>query len=129
MERWLVALFILIAVAIGMAGQAWVSWLEHKRRTQAMEIIKAAIEAGREPPAAMFEQLEKADPLGASMWFSKKPWAEAVLFAAMGAGFWVAYANAEADKQSAFLMVATIMSVVALGCVALAVFRGRDDQR
>lgn len=126
MERWLVAMFILVAVAIGMGAQAWVSWLEHKRRTQAMEIIKAAIEAGREPPALIYEQLQKAEPLESSMWFPKKPWGEALLFAAVGAGFWVAYLGGERELR--YLIVATIMSVVALGCLALALLRGRDDK-
>lgn len=122
-DRWLVALFIFAAVTVGMIAQGWVSLLEHHRRRQAMDIIKAAIEAGKEPPQVIYDQLSKADA-------PKQPWTEVVLFGALSAGFWIAYANAEADSRTAFLIVASTMTVTALGALALALLRGgKDNER
>jgi hypothetical protein len=122
LEHWMVALFIFAAVTVGMIGAGWSQWLEHKRRSQAMDVIKAALEAGKEPPAMVYEQIAKPSQ-------SKPPWSEVVVFSALGFGFWIAYANAEANAKTAFLVVAATMTVTALGCLALAILRpdrGRD---
>ncbi|WP_395647593.1 hypothetical protein [Terricaulis sp.] len=119
-----VAAFILAAVTIAMIAQGFVSLLEHNRRKLAMEVIKAAIEAGKEPPQQLYDQLSKADQ-------AKAPWSEVVLFSALGFGFWIAYANAEADQRTAFLVVASVMTVSALGCLGIALMRpgrGNDDK-
>jgi len=125
LEDWGVALFIFGAVTVGMIGAGWSQFLEHLRRKQAMEVIKAAIEAGREPPAMLYEQLEKAGQ-------SKPPWGEVITFSALGFGFWIAYANAAPDDKTPFLVIASTMTVTALGCLALAIMRPdrggkRDD--
>ncbi len=124
MEQGIVAALIVLAVCVGMAGQAWASWLEHKRRSQAMDVIKAAIEAGREPPPQLYEHIERADLLG-----NKRPWTEIVLFGALGVGFWIAYANAAADQRTAFLVIAGTMTATSVGCLALALFRPGQDRR
>jgi hypothetical protein len=125
LERWMVAAFIFGAVTIGMLGAGWAQWLEHKRRSQAMDIIKAALDAGKEPPAIVYEQISKAGQ-------SKPPWGEVVVFSGLGFGFWVAYASAPADDKIPFLVIAATMTVTALGCLALAIMRpdrdgGKDD--
>lgn len=124
-EKWVVAAFIFGAVAVAMIGAAWAQWLEHKRRSQAMDVIKAAIEAGKEPPAIVYEQIKKEGQ-------SKAPWGEVVVFTGIGFGFWVAYANAAADAKVQYLVVAATMTVTALGCLALAIMRpdggGKDDE-
>ena len=123
MENWMVAAFIFGAISISMIAAGWTQWLEHKRRSQAMDIIKTALEAGKEPPAIIYEQIDKVGR-------SKPPWSEVVVFSALGFGFWIAYANAEADDKTAFLVVAATMTVTALGCLALAIMRpsgGKDD--
>lgn len=122
LEQWMVALFIFAAVTVGMIGAGWSQWLEHKRRSQAMDVIKAALEAGKEPPPIVYEQIAKAG-------VSKPPWSEVVVFGALGFGFWIAYANAQPDDKLPFLVVAATMSVTALACLALAIVRpdrGRD---
>jgi hypothetical protein len=125
LEKWMVAAFIFGAVTVGMLGAGWAQWLEHKRRSQAMDVIKAALEAGKEPPAIIYEQVDKAGK-------SKPPWSEVVIFSALGFGFWIAYANAEVDDKVPFLVVAATMTVTALGCLALAIMRpdrgGEDDE-
>jgi hypothetical protein len=112
-ENWMVALLIFGAVAVSMLGAGWSQWLEHRRRAQAMDIIKVALEAGKEPPPILYEQLTKTNK-------EKPPWSEFVVFTALGFGFWIAYANAEADRQTAFLVIASTMTVTALGCLGLA---------
>ena len=107
-----------------MIGAGWAQWLEHKRRSQAMDVIKAALEAGKEPPAIVYEQISKASQ-------SKPPWGEVVVFSALGFGFWIAFSQADGDSRTAFLVVASTMTVTALGCLALAIMRpgggGKDD--
>ncbi|MBC7769598.1 MAG: hypothetical protein H7124_12525 [Phycisphaerales bacterium] len=124
MENWMVALFILGAVAISMLAAGWSQWLEHRRRAQAMEIIKVAIEAGKEPPQILYEQLARTNQ-------SKPPWTEVVVFSALGFGFWIAYATGAPDRQVPFLVIASTMTVTALGCLALAIMRpgggSKDD--
>lgn len=125
MEEWMVALLIFGAVTVGMLGQGFVSYLEHQRRKQAMEVIKAAIEAGKEPPQILYDQIGKTNQ-------SKPPWGEVVVFTALGFGFWIAYANAAPEDKTPFLVVAATMTVTALGCLGLAIMRpdrggGKDD--
>jgi ABC-type transport system involved in cytochrome c biogenesis permease subunit len=126
----MVALLIFAAVAAGMGAQAWVSWLEHQRRNKALDVIKAAIEAGREAPPQVYEQLETAARGEAA-----KPWSEVVVFAALAVGFWLAFALApESDNRTAFFVIAVAMSVTSVGALAIALFRsrppsGRDDRR
>lgn len=120
--HWMVALFIFGAVAVTMIGAGWAQLLEHNRRKQAMEVIKAAMEAGREPPQIVYDQLKAANT-------QKPPWSEVVVFTALGFGFWIAFANADGDNRTAFLVVAATMTVTAIGCLALAIMRpgGKDD--
>jgi hypothetical protein len=122
MEHWMVALFIFAAITVGMLGAGWAQWLEHRRRSQAMDVIKAALQAGKEPPAIVYDQISKAGQ-------SKPPWSEVVVFTALGFGFWIAYSQAAPDDKLPFLVVAASMTVTAIGCLALAIMRpdrGRD---
>jgi hypothetical protein len=116
MENWAVALFIFGAVAIGMIGQGWVSLLEHQRRTQTLELIKALLAAGKDPPQQLYDQLALANQ-------PKPPWSEVVVFTTLAFGFWLAYANADDGRKTAFLVVAASMTVAAMGCLALALMR------
>jgi hypothetical protein len=132
MESTIVAAFLFGAVAVALVAQAWVSWLEHQRRSKALDVIKAAIEAGREPPQQLFDQLEP-EPY-ANLGLSKRPWGEGVLFATLAIGFWVASGLADAgDQRDKFMLVAAVMSAAAAGCFALAIFRPgqrkHDDRR
>ena len=57
-----------------------------------MDVIKAALEAGKEPPAIVYEQIAKDGQ-------TKAPWSEVVVFTALGFGFWIAYAQRGARRQ------------------------------
>lgn len=117
MDRWEIALLILVAVVVGMGAQLWMSWLEHQRRSKALDVIKAAIEAGREPPAQVYEMLEPN--AYASMGFSKRPWAEATIFGAVAVGMWIMFAVKGGDN---LVLIAAIMSAMSVGCFLLAIF-------
>ncbi len=123
-DPWMVAFFIFAAVTISMIGAGWAQYLEHQRRKQAMDVIKAAMEAGRDPPQIIYDQLSKSG--------GKPPWSEVVVFTALGFGFWIAFSQADGDSRTAFLVVASTMTVTALGCLALAIMRpgggGKDDE-
>ena len=132
MESTMVAVFLFGAVFVGMAAQAWVSWLEHQRRSKTLDVIKAALEAGREPPQQLYDQLEP-EPYS-NLGLSKRPWGEAILFATLAIGFWIAFGVADAgDQRDKYLLVAGVMSAAAIGCAALAIFRPgqrkHDDKR
>ena len=124
MENWMVALLIFGAVTVSMLAAGWAQYLEHERRKQAMDVIKAALEAGKEAPPIVYEQLSKSGQ-------SKPPWGEVVVFSALGFGFWIAFANADGEQKTALMVVAATMTVTALGCLALAIMRpdrgGKDD--
>lgn len=127
MEKWMIALLIFAAITVGMIAQGWVSLLEHKRRSQALDVIKAAIEAGRDAPPQVYEQLQPTKSSG------ERHWTEVVVFGALAVGFWIAYATATSGNRTAFLIIAATMTATSLGAMALALFRsdrgGRSDDR
>jgi hypothetical protein len=66
-----------------------------------------------------------------NMGLSKRPWGEAIAFGALGIGFWIAYAFDPTDNER-FVIIASVMSAVSIGCFLLAIFRPgqqRDDKR
>jgi|GEM_PF-2156437 len=119
-----IVIFVVGIVVISMLGAAWSQWLEHKQRSQALEVIKAALQAGKEPPAVVYEQFAKAGQ-------AKAPWGEVVVFTALGFGFWIAYAQTPPEEQMPYLVIASTMTVTALGCLGLALMRpgggSKDD--
>ena len=124
MDEGLNAALIFGVVTIAMIAQGWVSLLEHQRRRQTLDVIKAALQAGREPPAELYALLRKdAAP--------KAPWAETLVFGALAIGFWLAFAVMEEDRRSVFLVIAATMTVTSLGCAAIALWgsKSRDDER
>ena len=124
MEQVTVAALVTGVIAVAMIAQGWVSLLEHQRRRQTLDVIKAALEAGKEPPAQLYALLHRDSALRA-------PWGEALVFGALSVGFWLAYALDD-ERRTAFLVVAATMTVTAVGCLALAIFkpgRARDDER
>lgn len=124
MENWQTGLFILTAIAIGVGAQTWVAWLEHKRRTQALDIIRTALAAGKDLPPRFYEQLSQAGD-------AKAPWTEAIVFCALAIGFAVAF-YLDGGHRSAYLVIAATMGATGLACLALALQRSgksrHDDQ-
>jgi hypothetical protein len=116
MENWVTGVFVFAVIALGVMAQAFASLLEHQRRREVLEVIKAALAAGREPPPELYDLLRKAEA-------PKAPWAELVVFTALAFGFWLAFAYAEGERRATFLVVAASMTVAALGCLGLALFK------
>ena len=90
-----------------------------------MDIIKTAIEQGKEAPPVVYEQLASASR-------GKAPWSEVVIFTALSIGFWVAAMQTADDKHVAYLVIASTMTVTALGCLGLALIKpgsGGNDKR
>lgn len=125
MENTTIMLFIFGAVAIGMIGQGWVSLLEHQRRRQTLDVIKAALQAGKEPPAELYGLLKNDSA-------QRAPWGEAFVFGVLAVGFWLAFALMGGERRMAFLVIAATMTVTSLGSAAFALMRpgrSRDDER
>lgn len=125
METGVLVFVIFGAVALAMISAGWAQMLESNRRKQAMDIIKTALEQGKEAPPIIYEQLASASS-------PKAPWTEVVIFTALSIGFWIAALQTSEGQHTAFLVVASTMTVTALGCLALAIFRPGakpDDKR
>jgi ABC-type siderophore export system fused ATPase/permease subunit len=125
MDTWALIFVVFGAVTIAMIATGWAQLLEHNRRKQAMDIIKTAIEQGKEAPPVIYEQLANASR-------QKAPWSEVVIFTALSIGFWIAASQTADDLHLAFTVVASTMTVTALGCLALGLMRPgakRDDKR
>lgn len=120
-----IMLFIFAAVAFGMIGQAWVAFLEHQRRRQTLDVIKAAFQAGKQPPPELYALLKKdAAP--------RAPWGEAFVFGVLALGFWLAFAFLGEERRMAFLVIAATMTATSLGSLAFAMLksgRSRDDEQ
>jgi len=127
MDQGDVALLIFAAVSVGVLSQGWVEYLEHKQRKQAMDVIKASIEAGREPPAEMYAMLRTSS----SEMMKKPPWTEVIVFASLAVGFLLAFAlmpsTETGEPRMPFLVIGITMAATSLGCLALALFR-RDKR-
>lgn len=130
MDRVIIALLVCVTILTGLLSQLWVSWLEHKRRLKAMDLLKAHLDAGRTPPEELYDELAGRS----RVMHERAPVVELVVFGAMSVAFWVGYVNslnAGGEGNSAYLVVATAMSVATIVCLAVLVLRTRrrsDDQ-
>jgi hypothetical protein len=120
-----IMVFVFGAVAFAMIGQGWVSYLEHQRRRQTLDVIKAALQAGKEPPPELYALLKKESA-------PRAPWGEAFVFGVLALGFWLAFAFLGDERRMSFLVIAATMTVTSLGSLAVAMLkpnRSRDDER
>jgi hypothetical protein len=125
MDDQVIMLFIFGAVAFAMIGQGWVSFLEHQRRRETLDVIKAALQAGKEPPAELYALLMKEGG-------PRAPWGEAFVFGVLALGFWLAFVFLGDERRMPFLVIAATMTVTSLGSLAFALLkpgRSRDDER
>ncbi len=110
MGPMVILVIVLTAVLTAAAGAAWGQWLEHRRRVAAMDVIKAAIAAGKEAPREVLDEIARAGQREA-------PWSAVIAFTALAFGFWIAWARASGgDEATAFLVVAVTMTVTAGDC-------------
>ena len=114
MGPMVVLVIVLTAVLTAAGGAAWGQWLEHRRRVAAMDVIKAALAAGKEAPREVLDEIARAGQREA-------PWSAVIAFTALALGFWVAWGRTGGgDASTAFLVVAVTMTVTAGGLLILA---------
>ena len=123
MGPMVILVIVVTALVTASMAAAWGQMLEARRRGSAMEVIKAAIAAGKEPPREVLDELARAGQ-------RRPPWTEVIAFTALAVGFWVAF-NRVGDEgsQTAFLVVACTMTVTALGLFVLALVSGRGSTK
>lgn len=114
MGPMVILVIVLTAVVTVAVGAAWGQLIEHRRRSSAMEVIKAAMLADKEPPREVLDELARVGQ-------RRAPWNEVISFTALAVGFWVAWARTgSGDESTAFLVVAVTMTVTAAGLFVLA---------
>lgn len=126
MGPMVILVIVLTAVLTAAGGAAWGQWLEHRRRVAAMEVIKAAMVAGKEPPREVLDEIGRAGQREA-------PWSAVIAFTALAFGFWIAWGRTGgSDESTAFLVVAVTMTVTAGGLLIQALMSpagGRTKSR
>jgi hypothetical protein len=114
-----ILVIVLVAVVTAFAAAAWGQFVDLRRKIAMMDLVKAAYAAGRDPPAAILEELARSGAREA-------PWSAVIAFSALAVGFWIAYARLDvADGKIAFLVVAATLTMTALGTFILALASGR----
>jgi len=120
MGPMVILVIVVTAVVTAALGAAWAQMLEYRRRAAAMEVIKAAIVAGREPPREVLNELTGSGAGQGSQW------SVVVAFTALSVGFWIAWWRTQNQEvATAFLVVAATMTVTAAGCALLALTSSR----
>ncbi|MBI1186230.1 MAG: hypothetical protein GC206_02690 [Alphaproteobacteria bacterium] len=109
------------AVMLAAAAMGWSQWLDHRRRMKALDVIKAALERGAEPPALVYAELTRGRA-------AKPPWSEVIVFTALAVSFWVAYWRIGGDDAVRFMVVATAFTVTAIGCLVVALMGARGTR-
>ena len=113
MGPMVILVIVLTAVLTAAGGAAWGQWLDHRRRVAVMEVIKAAMAAGKEPPREVLDEIVRAGQREA-------PWSAVIAFTALAFGFWIAWGRTGGgDESTAFLVVAVTMTVTAAGLLML----------
>jgi len=97
-----------------------------RRNTQTMDLIKSYIDQGKEPPPELIRlaasEAGANDFGGPSRPGENRAWS-AIVFTALAAGFGVGYYYVQAqDWAFAFLIVAIVMGVMAVGAILLLIF-------
>ena len=123
MGPMVIVVIVIVALVTASMGAALGQMLEARRRVAAMEVIKAAMAAGREPPREVLDELTRAGQ-------RRPPWTEVIAFTALAVGFWVAFNRVgDESSQTAFMVVASTMTVTAAGLLVLALASGRGSTK
>jgi hypothetical protein len=120
----------------GMAFGALNIWLTYRRSSQAMEVLKAYVASGREPPAEIIAALHVAPPASRG-WPPRSvdrldpvaSWSAVIPFYAIGAAFAVAaFLIGARDVRLVFVVLAVAFGISSLGLTALLLVRSRRDR-
>ena len=122
---WLI--FPLFGMFMGLVGMLSAGW----RSRQAMNLIKSYVDQGKDPPPELVKIASGAAEYHVDYRVSRQQsngWSF-VVFAAIAAGFGTAYYMVRFEQFAfAFLMVAVVMGVMALGALMMLLFPQRNGE-
>lgn len=112
-QWWLI--FPIIGVAFGFFSM----WLKYKRRTATLDLIKAYLAQGKEPPQELMtgvKSWEETQHQGA------QAWGRVITFGSLGLGFGVAYLAMVPEimtpgRAHPFLVMSIIMAALTVGAL------------
>ncbi len=111
---------------------AWMmvrTWLQHRTRREALDVVRAYAAQGRDPPAEVLKILEVRPDAG----FPRRDrtiglWHRVVIFASISIGFGVlAYSNPAGSDARGTFFIAVLMGVMALGHLAIALLKPKPN--
>ncbi|MBY0567572.1 MAG: hypothetical protein K2P70_09680 [Hyphomonadaceae bacterium] len=118
---WLI--FPIFGMLMGLIGM----FQSDRRATRTMDLIKAYVDQGKDPPPELLQLAAAESTSGASSGMGRTPtenrlWTF-VTFAALATGFGVGYWFMRAEEWAfAFLVVAIVMGIMAFGALLLLIF-------
>ncbi|MCC7266657.1 MAG: hypothetical protein IT546_04860 [Caulobacteraceae bacterium] len=124
---WII--FPIFGMGMGVYGM----WIDHRRRRDAIDLLKVYAQKGAEPPPELTRVMaQMADPWGLNSTNSSgrynELWSMAT-FLALCAGFSFAAYAGPAEAAWAFVMVAIIMGIFAIGALIIVLVKLRDLKR
>lgn len=126
-----VSFWWLIFPVFGMAMGFWGMISSERRSARVLDLIKSYVDQGKEPPAELLklatsdEELVANSPTGRRQ---NNSWSF-VVFAALAAGFGVGYYFVRAEDYAfAFLIVAVVMAVMAVGALFIVLTSRANDK-
>jgi hypothetical protein len=118
---WLI--FPIFGMMMGLIGM----FQSDRRATRTMDLIKAYVDQGKDPPPELLQLAAAEATSGASSGMGRTPtenrlWTF-VTFAALATGFGAGYWFMRAEEWAfAFLIVAIVMGIMAFGALVLLIF-------
>ncbi len=130
-EDLFVRFWWLIFPLFGMVMALWGMASDERRSRRAMNLIDSYVRQGKEPPAELLKIASGADEdsgIGTGTGGQASVWT-LVTFTAIAAGFGVGYQFVQTEKYAfAFLIVAVIMGVLAVGSAIILLFGPRTEK-
>ena len=121
----------LIFPLFGMFMGFWGMVSSGRRSREAMGLIKSYVDQGKEPPPELIKIASGGSDYDGDYRVSRKQsngWS-VVVFAAIAAGFGTAYFMVRHEQFAfAFLLVAVVMGVMAVGALMIALFPQRNGE-
>ncbi|MBN8552607.1 MAG: hypothetical protein J0L52_06900 [Caulobacterales bacterium] len=104
-------------------AEAWQNWLSYRARKDALALVQAYAEKGREPPAELIAAINRREELEESARAERAPrinwgWYQAALFGAMAGG--LLYISRSGILSDEGLAEALLIVVVVMGALAIA---------
>ncbi|HJT43620.1 MAG TPA: hypothetical protein VJ750_08975 [Rhizomicrobium sp.] len=114
-----------------MVSESMQLWSRHLKAQRAMDVIKACVEQGKEPPAEILQILQSSERKRRERHEQGYGWISVFLFAAIAAGLVMfAFLPGERDLQetAAFLFAAFVMIGLSVGNALVMFNRQRHEQ-